>query len=58
VTIIDNTMATPFNQRPIELGIDMVIHSATKYLAGHGDVVAGIVASSSERMRGFRVTDP
>lgn len=53
LTIIDNTMATPFNQRPIELGIDMVVHSATKYLAGHGDVVAGIVAGSSDRMRGI-----
>ena len=40
-TIADNTWASPYNQRPIELGIDAVVHSATKYLAGHSDVVAG-----------------
>lgn len=42
-TIIDATFATPFNQRPLDFGIDLVIHSATKYLSGHNDVMAGAV---------------
>jgi cystathionine beta-lyase len=46
LTIIDNTFATPINQNPIELGIDAVVHSATKYLNGHTDVNAGVVVSS------------
>jgi methionine-gamma-lyase len=41
---VDNTFATPFNTRPLELGTDLVIHSATKYLCGHGDAMGGIVA--------------
>jgi methionine-gamma-lyase len=45
-TICDNTFATPVNQRPIDLGIDVVIHSATKYFCGHGDAVGGVVAGS------------
>ena len=48
LTIIDNTFATPINQNPIELGIDAVVHSATKYLNGHTDVNAGIVISSAK----------
>lgn len=44
LTVADNTFATPYNQRPLELGIDLVLHSATKYLAGHSDVVAGVIA--------------
>jgi cystathionine beta-lyase len=51
ITIIDNTMATPYNQRPLEYGVDLVVHSASKYLSGHSDVVAGIVVGSAERMR-------
>jgi methionine-gamma-lyase len=47
-TIIDNTFATPVNQRPLELGFDCVIHSATKYLGGHSDVTAGCIVSSRE----------
>jgi cystathionine beta-lyase/cystathionine gamma-synthase len=43
-TICDNTFATPVNQRPLELGIDTVVHSATKYFCGHGDAVGGLVA--------------
>lgn len=43
-TVVDNTFATPFNQRPCELGVDAVIHSATKYLGGHSDLTAGVVA--------------
>jgi methionine-gamma-lyase len=47
-TIVDNTFSTPVNQRPLEMGIDAVIHSATKYLGGHSDVTAGVVISSRE----------
>jgi methionine-gamma-lyase len=43
LTVIDNTFATPLNQRPLELGIDLVFYSATKYLGGHSDLVAGAV---------------
>ena len=43
LTVIDNTFATPWIQRPLELGFDMVVHSATKYLNGHSDVVNGVV---------------
>jgi len=46
LSVIDNTFATPINQNPIELGIDAVVHSATKYLNGHTDVNAGLVVSS------------
>ena len=42
-TIADNTFATPINQRPLALGIDMVVHSATKYLGGHHDLLAGVI---------------
>ena len=42
-TIIDSTFATPYNQRPLEFGVDLVIHSATKYLGGHNDLLAGCV---------------
>ncbi|MGA3007835.1 MAG: PLP-dependent aspartate aminotransferase family protein [Opitutaceae bacterium] len=51
LTFIDNTFATPINQNPIALGIDAVIHSATKYLNGHSDVNAGAVVSSSAIIR-------
>jgi cystathionine gamma-lyase len=43
ITVADNTFATPINQRPLELGFDVVVHSATKYLNGHSDVVNGVV---------------
>ncbi|MFQ6107845.1 MAG: trans-sulfuration enzyme family protein [Thermoplasmata archaeon] len=46
--IVDNTFATPINQRPLQLGADIVVHSASKYLNGHSDVVAGFVVSSKE----------
>lgn len=46
VTVIDNTLASPYNSKPIIQGIDVVIHSATKYLSGHSDLVAGVVSSS------------
>lgn len=47
-TIVDNTFATPINQRPIEFGIDAVVHSATKYLGGHHDLTAGAIIGSAE----------
>lgn len=50
VTSIDNTFASPVNQNPIDLGIDMVMHSATKYFGGHSDICAGAVASSQEHI--------
>lgn len=46
--VADNTFATPFNQRPLELGVDAVIHSATKYLGGHSDLTAGAIVGSRE----------
>lgn len=46
--ICDNTFATPYLQRPIELGCDAVVHSATKYINGHGDVIAGIACGTAE----------
>ena len=45
---VDNTIATPVNQRPLDLGADLVIHSATKYLGGHSDLLAGAIAGSAE----------
>lgn len=50
VTMIDNTFASPVNQNPIDFGIDIVIHSATKYMGGHSDILAGAVASSKKNM--------
>lgn len=44
VTIVDNTLMSPYLQRPLEWGCDIVLHSATKYIGGHGDVIAGIAA--------------
>ena len=46
--MVDNTFCTPYLQRPLELGADVVVHSATKYLNGHGDVIAGVVVGSKE----------
>lgn len=51
VTVIDNTFASPVNQNPIDFGIDVVVHSATKYLGGHSDILAGAVACSSKHMK-------
>jgi cystathionine gamma-synthase len=45
LTVVDNTFATPFLQRPLELGADLVMHSATKYLSGHSDVISGLLAT-------------
>jgi cystathionine gamma-synthase len=48
ILIVDSTFATPINQRPLELGVDLVIHSATKYLGGHNDLLAGAVVGPRE----------
>ncbi len=48
ITIVDNTFATPINQRPLELGIDVSIHSATKYLSGHHDMMGGVIVGAKE----------
>ena len=48
--IVDNTFATPYLQKPISLGADAVVHSATKYLGGHSDVVGGFVATNNEKL--------
>ncbi|HJV17999.1 MAG TPA: bifunctional cystathionine gamma-lyase/homocysteine desulfhydrase [Bacillales bacterium] len=50
LSIVDNTFATPYWQNPIEQGADIVLHSATKYIGGHSDVVAGLVVVNSEKL--------
>jgi cystathionine gamma-synthase len=50
LTIVDNTLLTPFFQRPIELGADIIIHSATKYLGGHNDVLAGLIVTKGKEL--------
>jgi methionine-gamma-lyase len=53
--VVDNTFATPYFQRPLELGADVVVHSATKYICGHGDVVAGVaVARDAEYVQSLK----
>jgi len=54
MTLIDSTFATPVNQRPLEWGIDFVLHSATKYLSGHNDLLAGVVTGRAERIKALR----
>jgi cystathionine gamma-synthase len=53
-TLIDGTLATPYNVRPLEYGIDYVLHSATKYLAGHNDLLAGVIVGSAEKLESVR----
>ncbi len=53
-TLIDATLATPYNVRPLEYGVDFVLHSATKYLGGHNDLLAGVLIGSSEKMEPVR----
>ena len=58
--IVDNTFCSPYLQRPLELGADVVVHSATKYINGHGDVIAGFIVSTSEfveQCRNFGLKD-
>ena len=50
MTIIDNTFASPVNQTPLDFGIDIVVHSGTKYLGGHSDMCCGMAACSNEKM--------
>lgn len=50
LTIVDNTFLTPYFQRPLELGADIVVHSATKYLGGHNDTLAGLVVTGTDEM--------
>jgi len=50
LTIVDNTFMTPYCQRPLELGADLVLHSATKYLGGHNDVLAGLIVTKGEEL--------
>lgn len=54
--VVDNTFATPYLQRPLDLGVDIVVHSATKYIGGHGDVVGGIMVSTKEFLDEVRLT--
>ena len=56
VAVIDNTFASPVNLRPAELGSDVVLHSATKYLGGHSDLAAGVVAGPNDLLDGVRHT--
>lgn len=56
LSIVDNTFLTPVLQQPGKFGIDIVVHSATKYLNGHGDVVAGIICGSSEHIMNIKMT--
>ena len=55
LTVIDSTFATPMNQRPLEWGVDLVIHSCTKYLAGHNDLLAGAVLGRGELIEKVRL---
>lgn len=54
LTVADNTFATPFNQRPCTLGVDAVIHSATKYLGGHSDLTAGVIVGNKNVVEAVR----
>lgn len=56
LSVIDNTFASPVNQQPISQGIDLVVHSATKYLGGHSDILAGAVAGSKKLVKEVRET--
>lgn len=56
ISVIDNTFMSPLLQCPADFGIDIVIHSATKYLNGHGDVIAGIIVSSAEKIETIKLT--
>ena len=56
ISVIDNTFMTPLLQKPADYGVDIVIHSATKYLNGHGDVVAGLIVSDAETIKTIKLT--
>lgn len=50
LTFLDNTFMTPLHQRPLDLGVDVVIHSATKFLSGHSDIIAGLTVTADEQL--------
>lgn len=55
--IVDNTFSSPYLQKPLEIGVDFVLHSATKYINGHGDVIAGLlIGNDAEEMNGIRMS--
>ncbi|QPC81010.1 PLP-dependent transferase [Phototrophicus methaneseepsis] len=54
LTMIDTTFATPVNLRPVEWGIDFVLHSATKYLGGHNDILAGVITGRADRLKALK----
>ena len=53
-TLIDATLGTPYNMRPLAAGVDYVLHSATKYLGGHNDLLAGVIVGSAEKLEPVR----
>jgi cystathionine gamma-synthase len=53
-TLIDATLATPYNVKPLSYGVDYVLHSATKYLGGHNDLLAGVIVGSKEKLEDVR----
>lgn len=55
LVMVDNTFCTPYTQRPLELGADVVIHSGTKFLNGHGDVICGFVVSNAEFIKNVKL---
>ena len=58
LVVVDNTFATPYLQQPLALGADVVVHSTTKYLGGHSDVVGGFVATSDDALAGGSALPP
>lgn len=57
MTVIDSTFATPYNIKPLDYGVDLVIHSATKYLGGHNDLLAGVIVGGKEHIASLRETN-
>ena len=55
--VVDNTFCSPYLQNPIDFGADFVVHSATKYINGHGDVIAGIISRKGQGRDGFNPYD-
>ena len=53
-TLIDATLATPYNVQPLRYGVDYVLHSATKYLGGHNDLLAGVIVGSEAQLEPVR----
>ena len=54
MTLLDTTFATPVNLRPLDYGVDFVMHSATKYIGGHNDVLAGVIAGEKGRIKALK----